>query len=121
MGDFDFWVGRWEGRWSGGSGTNEVTAELGGAVVLERFDSTDLRGMSLSVHDGTEWRQTWVDDHQGYIDLRGGMDGDEMVLRAGDRRMRFTDIGPDAFVWLWEQQEGAGWAVLWKIDYLRRA
>ena len=35
---FDFWVGDWDCSWDGGNGTNKVTAELDGMVILERFD-----------------------------------------------------------------------------------
>ena len=52
--DLDFWVGEWDARWDGGHGTNTVTSELDGAVILERFDGrpgTTLRGLSVSVFD----------------------------------------------------------------------
>ena len=122
-GELDFWVGEWEAEWDGGRGTNVVTAELDGAVILERFDGrpgSELRGISVSVHDGTEWRQTWVDNQQGCIELRGGLEAGEMVLRSGDFRMRFTEIRPASFVWLWERTLGDGWEVRWRIDYRRR-
>ena len=120
--DFDFWVGTWDAEWEGGRGTNVVTAELDGAVILERFDGrpgNELRGISVSVHDGEQWRQTWVDNQQGHIDLRGGMAAGEMVLHSGEHRMRFTEIGPESFVWLWERRRGAAWDVRWRIDYRR--
>ena len=34
--ELDFWVGEWDGRWEGGSGTNVISAELDGTVILER-------------------------------------------------------------------------------------
>jgi hypothetical protein len=132
---FDFWLGEWECSWEGGLGSNVVTAELDGAVILERFDGrpgTELRGLSVSVYDADadRWRQTWVDSQGGYIDLAGRFDGDAMVLvherRDGDApvryRMRFTEIGPDSLVWLWERFEraGGGWLEQWRIDYARR-
>jgi hypothetical protein len=126
MGDFDFWVGEWEARWEGGHGTNVVTAELDGTVILERFDGrpgTDLQGISVSVHDGTEWRQTWVDSQHGYIELRGAFDNDVMELRherdGVPFRMRFTEIGDDSFVWLWESMPNGSWEERWRIDYRR--
>ena len=107
-------------RWDGGSGTNTVTAELGGAAVLERFESADLRGLSVSVHDGTEWRQTWVDANNTYLDFRGGPVGDELHLRHRDTmRMRFTEIEADSLVWLWEKRAGDAWQLQWRIDYAR--
>ena len=119
--DFEFWLGTWDVRWDGGAGTNTVTAELDGAVVLERFESADLHGLSVTVHDGTEWRQTWVDENNTYLDFRGGLAGDEMHLRHRDTmRMRFTDIGPDSLVWLWERRSNNRWELQWRIDYARR-
>ena len=125
-GDFDFWIGEWDARWDGGHGTNVVTAELDGVVVLERFDGrpgTELRGISVSVHDGSEWRQTWVDSQHGYLDFRGGMRDGEMELRHEREgvpfRMRFTEIGKRSFVWLWERHADGKWSGQWRIDYTR--
>jgi hypothetical protein len=118
--DFDFWLGTWDVSWDGGRGTNTITAELGGAVLLERFESDDLRGMSVTVHDGTEWRQAWVDQNDTYLDFRGGPTADEMQLRHRDtHRMRFTETAQDSLVWLWEQRAGDRWELRWRIDYAR--
>jgi hypothetical protein len=126
MDDFDFWVGEWDAQWEGGRGTNVVTSELDGTVILERFDGrpgTDLQGISVTVHDGTEWRQTWVDSQHGYIDLRGGPQGDVVELRHERDgipfRMRFTEIREDSFVWLWESKPNGAWEERWRIDYTR--
>jgi hypothetical protein len=121
IGDFAFWVGTWDVRWEGGSGTNTITAELDGTPLLERFESAELRGMSLTVHDGTEWRQAWVDGNRTYLDFHGGPVGDELHLVHSDdnRRMRFTDINADSLVWLWERRDGEQWELVWRIDYAR--
>jgi hypothetical protein len=136
VGALDFWIGTWDARWDGGHGTNVVTAELGGAVILERFDGrpgTELEGLSVSVFDREleQWRQTWVDSQGGYLDFTGGVGEDGVFeLRHEKRgaggdvvpfRMRFTEIEPDGFVWLWERgEEGGRWSVQWRIDYTRR-
>jgi hypothetical protein len=121
----DFWIGEWDVRWDGGAGTNTITPELGGGVVLERFESPDLRGLSVSVHDGERWRQAWVDSNDTYLDFTGGWAGDEFeLLHVRDDacfRMRFTEIGPDSLVWLWEQRVAAAWELKWRIDYARRS
>jgi hypothetical protein len=121
----DFWLGDWDGRWSGGAGTNSITAELGGSVILERFESPELQGMSISVHDGKTWRQSWADSNHTYLDFQGGPVGDdfELVHARDDAvfRMRFTEIAADSFVWLWEQRVEAGWELKWRIDYERRS
>lgn len=122
----DFWLGEWDCTWEGGRGTNTVTAELDGAVVLERFESVQLRGMSVSVYDADAdlWRQTWVDSQRGYLELAGGFADGAMELqheRDGMRhRMRFTDIERDRFAWHWERLEGAEWVPKWQIEYTRR-
>jgi hypothetical protein len=134
-GDFDFWVGEWDARWEGGHGSNTITSELGGAVILERFDGrpgTTLQGLSVSVFDRERecWRQTWVDSHGGYLDFAGGV-GDDGVMELrhekrgnGDAvvpfRMRFTEVESHSFVWLWERGEAEGsWSEQWRIDYTR--
>ena len=128
-GELDFWVGEWDAHWDGGRGTNVVTSELDGAVILERFDGrpgTDLQGISVSVHDGESWRQTWVDSQHGYLDFRGGMEDGVLALhheRAADGvrfRMRFTEIDAESFVWWWEQLVDDAWQERWRIDYTRR-
>jgi hypothetical protein len=131
---FDFWLGEWDCRWQGGNGTNVVTAELDGAVILERFEScsgTLLRGISVSVYDGAagEWRQTWVDSTRAYLEFVGGIRDGEMELRRTAQengcivryRMRFTDVEADRLVWLWERRNGDGreWELQWRIDYAR--
>ena len=122
-GELDFWLGEWDARWDGGAGTNTITRELGGAVILERFESAELRGMSVSVHDRGRWRQTWVDGNGTYFDFEGGPSGDEFELlhaREDARfRMRFTEIAADSFVWLWERGTDDEWELQWRIDYSR--
>jgi hypothetical protein len=121
---FDFWLGDWDCRWEGGRGTNSVTAELDGTVILERFEGGELRGVSVSVYDSgaASWRQTWVDSTRAYLDFAGGYADGEMVLRRAGRRMRFTEIGDESFVWLWEREreDGSSWELQWRIDYARR-
>ncbi len=134
--ELDFWVGEWDARWEGGHGTNVISSELDGTVILERFDGrpgTTLQGISVSVFDRDleRWRQTWVDSHHGYLDFVGGV-GEDGVLelchekRTADGesvhfRMRFTDVQDDSFVWLWQRREpGGGWSDRWRIDYTRR-
>lgn len=84
-------------------------------MIVERFESPELQGRSISVRtqDGT-WRQTWADSNGSYLQFAGGREGDEFVLRNETHRMRFADIRPDALTWLWERTDGE---LLWRIDY----
>lgn len=121
MGDFDFWVGSWECAWDGGRGTNTVTAECNGVVILERFESDELQGRSVSVRSAADgrWRQAWADSTGTYLDFEGGPAESGMELRGGDRRMRWVDVEPDRLTWLWERQRGDEWTTLWRIAYSR--
>ena len=133
-GDFDFWVGTWDAQWEGGRGTNTVTSELDGSVILERFDGrpgTTLRGLSVSVFDRELecWRQTWVDSHGGYLDFTGGVGEDGVMELRHEKledgavvpfRMRFTEVKSESFVWLWERGAAEGeWSEQWRIRYTR--
>lgn len=128
--DFDFWLGEWDCAWEDGQGRNAVARELGGAVIVERFDARpgeDFRGMSVSVFDADEqlWRQTWVDSRGGYLDFTGSATADGMQLEreAADVRfrMRWFDIEPDSLEWTWERAStGGAWETLWAISYRRR-
>ena len=121
MGDFDFWVGSWDCVWDGGRGTNTVTSECNGVVIVERFESEELQGRSVSVRSAADgkWRQAGVDSDGTYLDFVGGPADDGMELRGGDRRMRWLDIEQDRFTWLWEQELEGSWSTLWRIDYTR--
>ncbi|MDX6510638.1 MAG: hypothetical protein QOE36_142 [Gaiellaceae bacterium] len=130
---FDFWLGEWDAVWSDGAqGSNSVTAELDGRVVVERFDGrpgAELQGMSVSVFDleADTWRQTWVDNLGNYLDFEGRFSDGAMDLRrtAPDGtlwRMRWYDIAHEAFSWSWERSDDAGtnWEPRWQIEYTRR-
>jgi hypothetical protein len=123
-GDLDFWLGEWDVRWDGGSGTNTVARDLDGAAIVERFESPELRGLSVSVFERDVWRQTWVDSNRSYLDFEGGRTGDEFQLlnlrEDAQFRMRFTEIASDSLVWLWERRTDDGWELKWRIDYSRR-
>jgi hypothetical protein len=132
--DFDFWLGTWDACWEQDGaeqhGTNTITKRYGDRVVYEQFDArpaVDFQGMSVSVYSEPldRWLQTWVDEEGNYWALEGAFEDGEMTLlcRDGalDYRMRFFDIGTDAFEWSWERSDDdrASWRVAWNIHYTR--
>jgi hypothetical protein len=135
--ELDLWLGSWEVRWDGGAGTNRIQRILGGRVIHETFEGRDadgsgtLRGESWSVFEPRRrlWRQTWVDDQGGYLDLIGTrVEGWFAFVREaperGNRarqRMVFRDVTPDEFRWTWELSLDGGsvWEMRWAIDYRR--
>lgn len=136
---FDFWVGHWRGSWVQDGQTktalNVVTRSHDGCVITEQFREEQLSGLigtSVSVWNprNLHWQQTWVDNQGSYLAFIGGIDKAEMTLsreiKRGDgktlrQRMRFTEVTPNRFVWIWEQQldDEKSWSVQWRIEYAR--
>jgi len=130
-----FWLGSWDCTWEGGHGSNEVTLELEGHVIVERFTALEpepFTGLSVSVPDasGERWRQTWVDSTGSYWAFVGGPQPDGTFVFAtpepvdADRlykRMVFSEIAADGFSWRWEASPDAiSWEQRWAIAYRRR-
>lgn len=87
---FDFWVGDWKvsDRAGAPQGTNDVTLEYGGCVVVEHWKGVrGMTGSSFNAYDASRkvWHQTWVDDRGGVILLEGGIVGGKMVLEGPAR------------------------------------
>jgi hypothetical protein len=139
---FDFWIGEWDLSWPApgqgpaGHGTNSVKEIMDGCVVQENFSgasSMPLRGMSLSRFDprSGKWKQTWVDNQGGYIDLVGEFNDGQMILSGkglapsgnpAQVRMVYKNIKRAEFDWSWERSLDGGktWQVIWPIHYKRR-
>jgi len=134
----DFWVGTWDAKWVDAEGveqhgTNTITKELGGCMVLEQFDGNpgnNLLGHSISqyVPRLDAWKQVWMDNQAGFYPLTGGMEGGDFVLhldRAHENvpyiRMLFTNISQTSFDWHWQRSadEGETWSDSWYIHYTR--
>lgn len=134
----DFWLGDWDARWApstgdSGIGSNHITRGYDGCVIEEHFDGRPgqpLMGHSVSMYVAPDklWRQTWVDNQGGYIELSGGpRPNGDFVLATGRRpsgrvsRMVFTDIRRDSFTWRWQSStDGVHWADSWVIRYTRK-
>lgn len=87
---FDFWLGTWNVHTPDGklAGTNRITAEYGGCVLHERYDtSRGYSGESLNTYDpgSRRWHQTWVDNQGTLLLLDGGLRGTSMVMEGKTR------------------------------------
>ena len=84
-GDFDFWLGSWEVTTADGTvaGTNRISKEDGGCLVLERWTSS-AGGTGTSVNffnpESNQWRQVWVGSGGSLIDIVGGLRDGSMTL-----------------------------------------
>jgi hypothetical protein len=135
---FDFWLGSWDAT-SGGkpTGTNTITREYDGAVVMEHFVSGTpggLNGMSVSVFNPKigKWQQTWVDNQGAYLDFVGEFSDGKMILQRHAttpdgkdflQRMVWFNIAAGSFDWNWERSDDAGatWKTVWPIHYQRKS
>ena len=133
---FDFWIGDWDVSWGEDQrGTNHVYAILDGQAIQENFDgrpAITLKGISVSTYDPNrrKWRQTWVDNEDGYFDLTGEFKDNQMTLYAQRQtgetlihyRMLFYNITSEQFGWRWDRStDGQDWAPAWEIHYQRMA
>jgi len=134
----DFWVGTWDAQWTDANGDvqhgrNVITRELGNCMIEENFDGAPgntLIGHSISMYVGRlgHWKQIWMDNSGGFIDLYGGPDEEGFhftmerpVEAAPHLRMIFRDITEDSFEWHWQNSQDGGetWADQWHISYSR--
>lgn len=85
FGHFDFWLGKWRVAVANGTvaGTNQITKEAGGCLLLERWTSQQGgTGTSLNFFnpESKSWRQVWVGSGGSLIDIAGGLEDGSMVL-----------------------------------------
>jgi hypothetical protein len=133
---FDFWAGDWEVRNPAGqlAGSNTITREYGGCVLVERWAGPTgvPAGTSQNFYhkgDG-RWHQNWIDGQaSGPLWLVGGLDEKgAMVMIDADRsanplnRVTWTP-NPDGTVRQhWEQSTDGGgtWATVFDGLYVPR-
>jgi hypothetical protein len=128
---FDFWLGDWEVRDPSGKivGRNEITSLQDGCVVFESWRGAGgVTGMSLNVYDAAsrKWKQTWVDNSGGVLELEGTFAGGRMTLTSdpGKAMNRVTwQALPDGRVrqhWEASEDSGATWKTAFDGYYERR-
>ncbi len=131
----DFWLGKWTIRDPAGGieGTNEVTKDYDGCVVIEHWQSSDQTGISLNFYDFRllKWRQEWVDSFGNTLSLSGGLVKGRMTLVgdrptedgkiARERNVWFTDTsGRLRNVWDYSLDNGKTWIIRFDGVYERR-
>ena len=84
---FDFWLGDWTVTTPDGTvaGTNQITSEENGCLILERWTSASGgTGQSYNYYNpATEsWRQVWV-SQSAMIDYQGGLTDTGSMKLAG--------------------------------------
>ena len=82
---FDFWVGDWTVTNPKGkpAGTSRIEPMLGGCVLQEHWVSSNGGdGTSLNMWNAADstWRQVWMDAGGNLLELKGRLEGGNMVL-----------------------------------------
>ena len=85
--EFDFWLGSWDVHTANGTfaGTNEITREERGCVLIENWQNAyGSTGSSINYVDkiSGEWVQVWNDASGSQINIRGGLTGDGMLMNG---------------------------------------
>lgn len=133
---FDFWLGDWEVRDKAGvlEGTNVVTLEHDGCVLIERWSSTDQTGISLNMYDfrTNKWYQSWYDSLGNMLTISGGLKSGTMWLegerltpegRMARERTRWTPLKDGRLhqVWDFSLDNGKTWNLRFEGFYLKRS
>lgn len=120
----DFLVGDWtvSGEDLARLGTSAIATDLNDCLFVERFESRGgLEAIAFTYYDlwVERWFRIWVDSEGERLALRGGFEGESLVLQgtegtaAGDVEVRvtWTQAG-DALTQTWERSRDGG--VRWK-------
>ncbi len=85
---FHFWVGEWAVEMPDGkpAGTSKISVEQQGCVIVEQWQSATsaYSGTSFNFYDPDlkQWRQLWLDNQGGKLELFGQREGQQMILRS---------------------------------------
>ncbi|HEY1583828.1 MAG TPA: hypothetical protein VGF73_12095 [Chthoniobacterales bacterium] len=126
---FDFWLGKWKVTDPKGkeTGTSEISRASEGCAVREEWKSArGMRGMSINYYDQADrrWHQDWVGGDGTILHLRGGMEGNAMVLKGDTKgpkgivsnRITYTPLPGGKVKQEWAVSNDAGQS--WQISFL---
>src|SRR4051812_20302862 len=133
---FDFWVGDWEVHSPGGPvvGTNDVTHEQEGCLVVEHWKSSEgvQTGSSFNYYDirDKKWHQLYIDNSGNagaFPAMAGTLQDGKMVLLTDDKAGTFSRwtwyvVKPGAVRQMGEQTTDGGkhWNTTWDSTYVKK-
>jgi tetratricopeptide (TPR) repeat protein len=133
---FDFWIGDWEVRLPGGqvAGTNDVTLEQEGCLIVEHWKSVEgvQTGTSFNYYDirDKKWHQLYLDNSGNagaFPAMSGTFQDGKMVLLTGEKegpvsRWTWYVAKPGTVRQLAEQtSDGKNWNATWDSTYVKRS
>jgi len=135
---FDFWVGNWSVTNPKGktAGSNRIESILGGCVLQEHWRSANGGdGTSRNMWNAADstWRQVWMDAGGNLLELKGKLEGNQMILsgtrpsggQPGARtidRVTWTPLPGGTVRQLWESSTDGGitWTTAFDGLYARQ-
>ena len=138
--DFAFWVGEWEVYDSAGTkhlGDNSIQFVQDSCVMQENWSSgsSPYTGTSYNFYDAatSQWRQVWVDNQGGNLDIKGGLDDQgRMVLSSEEQTDKEGKKYQNRIIWtllpdgrvqqLWQTtyDQGQTWTSVFNGYYKRK-
>ncbi|HAU67560.1 MAG TPA: hypothetical protein DCW52_04105 [Gammaproteobacteria bacterium] len=85
---FDFWIGKWAVETPDGkpAGDSQIQRVQDGCIILENWQSltSPYTGTSVNFYDPDiqQWRQIWLDNQGGKLELFGNRIDNQMILRS---------------------------------------
>lgn len=84
---FDFWLGSWEVvNDTATLGYSSITLKQDSCIIEENWESNGggYTGSSFNFWDPADstWNQSWIDNQGGVLKLKGGWNGESMVLES---------------------------------------
>jgi tetratricopeptide (TPR) repeat protein len=133
---FDFWVGDWEVHGPGGelAGTNDVTLEQEGCLIIEHWKSAEgvQTGSSFNYFDirDQKWHQLYIDNSGNagaFPAMAGTLQDGKMVLLTDNKNGTFSRwtwyvVKPGAVRQMGEQTTDGGkhWNTTWDSTYVKK-
>ncbi|MGI9530479.1 hypothetical protein [Lutimonas sp.] len=84
---FDFWLGEWVVKNDQGQrvGENSISKIEDNCIMLEKWKGAKgTTGTSHNYYDSSDqtWNQLWIDNSGKVLKLKGGLQGDSMVMKG---------------------------------------
>jgi hypothetical protein len=85
---FDFWLGKWAVESADGkpAGDSRIQRVQDGCMILENWQSltSPYTGTSMNYYDPDlkQWRQIWLDNQGGKLELFGARKDNQMILKS---------------------------------------
>lgn len=115
---FDFWLGEWTVKNDQGQivGENSISKIEDNCIMLEKWNGAKgTTGTSHNYYDTSDrtWNQLWIDNKGNVLKLKGGLQGESMMLRSDIIK---GDNGKEYYNQIsWIRSEDGSVLQLWEI------